>query len=137
MTRFLWKRFELAGRRSIPRPEEDQEGEMSQRIFFLTRLQGDSEGDDFEQFVEDVLLPLVRKIPSVESYEVSRIEGLVFDEDQQELPWDFVDVIDVTDVEAYEADVGALMQTPEGATFEEQWGRFVEDWVTAYGEILK
>ncbi|MEX1133899.1 MAG: hypothetical protein WED83_03535 [Acidimicrobiia bacterium] len=110
--------------------------ETRKRILFLTRLKPNVARDSWDEFVREILLPLVEGFPSVNSYDVYRIRGNVFQEEEGETDWHYVDVIEVNDVGAYEGDVASAMETDAGRMFEEGWLAMVEEWLPVYGSPI-
>ena len=104
----------------------------SKRILFLTKLKVEDSRSTYDAFVRSHLLPLVNSFESVVAYEVFRIDGSLFDGGRNAM-WDYVDVIDVKDVVAYESDVAAAMETELGKAFEVGWLELVDRWLPVYG----
>jgi len=109
---------------------------MTSKVVFLSQLAEPSQAEEFEHFVRDELLPLVRAFPSVHSYVVSRLDGYL--EGREGSPaWHYVDVAVVTSVSAYETDVAAMLLSDAGAHFEKLWSTFVTDWIPLHGEDIE
>jgi hypothetical protein len=79
---------------------------MATRVFFLTRLKPGVDPDEYEEFVRVEDYPVARALPSVQRYEVTRLEGLALGEGDP--PAAYLEVLDVTDLDAYRADVAAV-----------------------------
>lgn len=92
---------------------------MGERIFFLNRLREGVSREQGDRFLLERDIPLGRSVPSITSYEVTRLEGRLFDEEG--VPYDYLDVVEVTSVADYHADIARLEQTDE-------WHRFVAEW---------
>lgn len=92
---------------------------MAERIFFLNRLREGVTREQGDRFLLERDIPMSRSVPSITSYSVSRLEGRVLDD--EDLPYDYLDVIEVTSVEDYRADIARLEQT-------EAWHEFVAAW---------
>jgi hypothetical protein len=106
---------------------------MTTRIVLLGRLRDGVDRTAYEQWVVERDYPFARALPAIASYHVSRIEGFLFgSEGKLDPKWDYVEVIDVPDLEAYQAGVG----TEEGTRFLEEWPRYVDDFVAVQGQIV-
>jgi len=57
----------------------------------------------YEDWARSTDLPVVRKLPSVDSFEVHRVTGLVGSDEAA--PYDYVEIIDVNSMEQFGADV--------------------------------
>lgn len=75
------------------------------RVFFFNRLREGVDGADYERWVRDVDYPKARSIPSMVSYEVVRIDGPLRDSGVE---YDYLEVVEVTDLESYRADLAEL-----------------------------
>ena len=106
---------------------------MAQRAFFLNKLRDGVEPRDYERFVREVDYPFASRIPTIRSYVVTRLDGLLEGEDRP--PYDYLEVVEITDVEAYRANLDPSQ--PEIAEFFEQWSSFVGDSVMVYGEVIE
>jgi uncharacterized protein (TIGR02118 family) len=106
---------------------------MAQRVFFLNKLRDGVDPADYERFVREVDYPLARRVPTIRSYVVTRLEGLL---EGGEAPYDYVEVVEITELEAYRQslDPGA---SPEVKQFFEQWSSFVGETVAVYGEVIE
>lgn len=93
--------------------------DMAERIFFLNKLRDGVSREQGDRFLLERDIPLGRSLPSITSYTVTRLEGRLFDADG--VPYDYLDVIDVTSIEDYHADIARLQPT-------EDWRAFVADW---------
>lgn len=78
---------------------------MTTRVFFFNRLAADADPTQYERWVREVDYPKARSIPAIRSYEVVRIDGPLRDAG---VPYDYVEVVEVTDVDAYRADLASL-----------------------------
>jgi hypothetical protein len=105
---------------------------MAQRAFFLNTLHEGVDPADYERWVREVDYPFARAQPTIQRYEVTRLEANLFGS-EGDLPCQYLEVIDVTDVEAYQS--GA--QGPEFAAFLEEWQGFVGTSAMVWGEIVE
>jgi REDY-like protein HapK len=108
---------------------------MAQRILFLTRLQEGADRAGYDRFVREILLPLASSIPSVRSYSVVRLDGLV-EEEKGPIPFDYIDVIEVESAEAYKDDIARMTDEGRLQEFDDEWTPFVDDWKAVYGEVI-
>jgi hypothetical protein len=68
-------------------------------VYWLVRLKDGVTAEDYQTFVRRVDYPAVERIASIRSYRSTRVAGTI--PDGQELPFDFVDVVEVDDLQAY------------------------------------
>jgi hypothetical protein len=90
---------------------------MVTRVFFLNELHPDSEDREYERWVRETDYPIARALPSIRSYEVFRLEGPLAD---GEVPYDYVEVVEVSDLDSYRHDLTTLSED-----FKESWRGFV------------
>ena len=105
---------------------------MAHRVFFLNKLREGVSAEDYEQWVRDVDYPFARGIPSIKSYIVTRLDASL--EGDERPPYDFAEVVEVTGIEAYKADLST--DKPEIQAFDEQWFKYVGETVAVYGEVV-
>src|SRR5258708_6467849 len=106
---------------------------MAQRAFFLNSLREGVDPRDYERFVREVDYPFARALPTIQSYVVTRIDGLL--QGEGEPPCQYLEVVEITDVDAYRASLDPAK--PEIGEFFEQWSSFVGDSVMVYGEVIE
>jgi hypothetical protein len=68
-------------------------------VYWLVRLKDGVTAEDYQTFVRRVDYPAVERIASIRSYRSTRVAGTI--PDGQGLPFDFVDVVEVDDLQAY------------------------------------
>jgi hypothetical protein len=78
---------------------------MTTRVFFFNRLHEGVAGEDYERWVREVDYPKARSIPAIVSYEVVKVDGPLRDAG---VPYDYIEVVEITDVDAYRADLADL-----------------------------
>jgi hypothetical protein len=78
---------------------------MTTRVFFFNRLAEGVDPAAYERWVREVDYPKARSIPSILSYDVVRIDGPLRDAG---VPYDYVEVVEVSDLEAYRSDLASL-----------------------------
>jgi hypothetical protein len=74
--------------------------ELAKRIFIFTKLSPGLSQADYEKWLEEVDYPAARAQDAILSYEVFRAERRLM-ADSDESPWEYVEVIDVTDMDEY------------------------------------
>ena len=72
-------------------------------VLWFSRLQPRVEPEDYEAFVREVDYPATKRIPSINRYRSIRIEGPAVGDTQ--LPFDFIDMAEITDIDAYRRDL--------------------------------
>ena len=105
---------------------------MPQRVFFLNKLRDSAQADEYERWIREVDYPLARSLPAIESYVVTRLDGLLMEEGAA--PYDYLEVVDITDLDEYRA---ALAGGPEIEEFFKQWSSFVGESVAVFGEVIE
>jgi hypothetical protein len=106
---------------------------MAQRAFFLNRLREGVDPGDYERFVREVDYPFARALPTIQSYVVTRLDGLL--QGEGEPPYQYLEVVEITDVDAYRASLDPAK--PEIKEFFDQWSSFVGDSLMVYGEVIE
>lgn len=104
---------------------------MSTRIFFLSRLRDGASRDEYERWVREVDLPVIRAIPTVLGYEVVRLDGPWRDGD---VPYDYVESIEVSDPDLYRRQLEAI---PDREGFSAAWRRLVGETVAVFGTAVE
>jgi hypothetical protein len=72
-------------------------------VYWLVRLRPGVSAETYESFVQRVDYPAVKRIPSIRAYRSHRVMGSALGE--APLPYDFVDVVEVADLQAYLRDL--------------------------------
>jgi hypothetical protein len=106
---------------------------MAQRAFFLNKLRSEADPADYERFVREVDYPFARRLPTVRSYVVTRLDGAVSGEGG--LPCDYLEVVEITDIDAYRGSLDP--DDPAVKAFFEQWSNFVGESIMVYGEVIE
>ena len=83
---------------------------MTTRVFFFNRLVDGADGAEYERWVREVDYPKARAIPAIVSYEVVRVDGPLRDSG---VDYDYIEVVEVTDLDAYRADLAGLVGRDE------------------------
>ena len=104
---------------------------MAPRVFFLNRLAEDVDGADYERWVRDVDYPKARAIPAIRSYEVVRLDGPLRDDD---IPYDYVEVVEVTSLDDYRRDLAEL---PGRDEFVAELRSFIGEAVAVHGTLIE
>jgi hypothetical protein len=76
-------------------------------VFILTELRPGVDHADYERWVREVDYPTSAEVPSIISFRVHRVEGPFR---EAELECDYIEVVEVTDLEDYQRD---LEEVPE------------------------
>jgi len=101
-------------------------------VFWFSRLQPGVSPEEYTAFVQQVDYPATRRIGSILNYESIRIHGPATG--AAKLPYHFIDLAEVTDVEAYRED---LANHPAVQEVHGQFERYVESlgnfWATPLG----
>jgi REDY-like protein HapK len=105
---------------------------MAHRVFFLNKLREGVDPADYERFVREVDYPFARRLPTIRSYVVSRLEGLF---DGGEAPYDYLEVVEITELEAYRKSLDPSADR-EVQRFFEQWSSFVGESLVVHGEVI-
>lgn len=104
---------------------------MAQRVFFVNKLRPGVDPADYEEWVRQVDYPIARAQGAILAYTVTRIEGTLSGEGSS--PFSHLEVIDVTDIEAYRA----LGSRPDFQELISEWSQFVEEAVMVHGTIIE
>jgi hypothetical protein len=106
---------------------------VAQRVFFLNKLREGVEPAAYEHWVRTVDYPFARSIPSIRSYVVTRLDGVLASAERA--PYDFLEVLEVTDLDAYQAELSP--ERPEVQAFDEEWLSFVGETTAVFGEVVE
>ncbi|HZR93704.1 MAG TPA: hypothetical protein VFA44_14995 [Gaiellaceae bacterium] len=106
---------------------------MAQRVFFLNTLRDGVDPRDYERFVREVDYPFARRLETIRSYVVTRLDG---DLDGGAAPYDYLEVVDITDLEAYRRSLDPSASADVKAFFE-QWSSFVAESLVVYGDVIE
>lgn len=104
---------------------------MRQRVFFLNKLRDGVDPADYERWIREVDYPLARSLPTIESYVVTRLDGVM---DGGKASYDYLEVVEVTDYDDYRASLGG---GPEMEDFFQQWSSYVGESLAVYGEVIE
>lgn len=100
-------------------------------VFFLNRLHPHVSPGEYEEWVRSVDYPTAAAIPSIEEYRVCRIEGLL--EGKGDAPYQYVERVLITDLEAYRRDLAAL----ELNDFSKQWSSYIAESTAIRGTMIE
>ena len=106
---------------------------MAQRVFFLNRLRDAVEPADYERFVREVDYPFARRLPTIRSYVVTRLDGLW---EGGEAPYDYLEVVEITELDEYRRSLDPSA-SPDVKQFFDQWSSFVGESLVVYGEVIE
>jgi hypothetical protein len=77
----------------------------------MFKLREDADPQEYERWAIDRDAPVVRDLPSVDSFTVHRIKGTL----DGEAPYDYVEIVDVADMDQFGKDIsGGEMATVAG-----------------------
>jgi len=104
---------------------------MAQRVFFLNTLKDGVEPAQYESWIRRVDYPVARAQPSIKSYVVTRLAGLLTGEGEP--PYQYLEVIEITDLEAYREG----LHTAEMEQLLQEWSTYVGESVAVHGEVIE
>ncbi|MGD9764623.1 MAG: hypothetical protein AB7V27_12985 [Candidatus Binatia bacterium] len=105
---------------------------MAQRVFFLTRLRPGIRPEDYEGWLRTVDYPFSARLRTLRRYDVTRIGGLF--QGQGSAEWHYLEVMDVTDLEAYRQEVTT---GPDIEAFFKAWSSFIGESMAYHGEVIE
>lgn len=79
-------------------------------VFFLARLREGVTPEAYEEWVRSFDYPTAQSIPSILSYKTHRIGGPFR---QAELSYDYIEVVEITNLDDYRRDLAELPQAQE------------------------
>ena len=100
---------------------------------WYSRLQPGVDPADYESWVERVDYPGAREIPSIQSYRVFRVLGPCVGEANPAYDHDYVEVVEVEDMQAYLRD---LEEHPAAKRIVAEIGDYVKSVGSAWGEAV-
>ncbi len=98
-------------------------------VFFLARLKPGVDPNTYERWVREVDYPTARRFPSIISYTNHRLAGPFRKADVR---YDYLEVIQVTDLDVYRAD----LSSPAAQELRRQLMEFIEPSDNFVGEAL-
>lgn len=72
-------------------------------VLWFSRLKPGVAADEYEDFVRSVDYPATKRIASISRYQSVRLQGPAVGE--EELPYDFIDLAEITDIGKYREDL--------------------------------
>lgn len=88
---------------------------MVTKIVVLFNLQADADVSAYEKWARETDLPIVNKLGSVEKFEVFRTTGTLAGDAS---PYQYIEVLDVSSVDALLADAGSDLMQKVAAEFQ-------------------
>jgi hypothetical protein len=85
----------------------------------------------YEDWIRRRDYPVARAQEAISSYVVTRVEGSVSGPDPS--PYQYLEVIEITDIEAYRAGMDG---NPEFEELLTEWAEFVGESIAVYGEVI-
>ena len=104
---------------------------MSTRLCFLYKLRPDVEPAEYERWLREVDVPFATARPTLLRYDCVRIDRSL--ESAATAPFDYVEILEVTDVEADQA----LVAGPEAEAIAAQWAGYVSDYKIMAGDPVE
>ncbi len=101
-------------------------------VFWLSRLQPGVEPAEYERFLREVDYPAARRVPSIIRYQSIRLQGPAVG--NEPLPFDFIDLAEVTDIEAYRHD---LQHHPAVHEVHGASGKYVQTVGNVWGVVVE
>lgn len=96
--------------------------------FFLTKLKKGVKPKDYEKWVHEFDYPSAKRMKSIESYKVHRINGAF----RGDKIYDYVEVVKITDLDDYQKDLGSN----EGKKLHVEWSNYIGESVAVHGEAI-
>lgn len=104
---------------------------MTMRVFFFNTLAAGVGTEDYERWVLECDYPTARSIPSIQSYEVIHLDASL---QNGPVPFDYVEVVEITSIDAYQADLASL---PGREAFIGELRSFIGESVAVYGSVIE
>lgn len=108
---------------------------LAVRVYVLSKLRDGADPKAYERWVREVDYPLARRLGPIKSYDVTRLKGSPL-EGFLGAPYDYLEVIEVSDLDDYRAALDPNGD-PDVARLFEDWNRFIGSAVAAYGEVIE
>lgn len=105
---------------------------MAQRVFFLNILRDAVDPAEYEDWIRRVDYPVARKQASIQTYVVTRLEGLL--DGQGKPPYQYLEVIEITDIDEYRS---GMSGNDEFEQLLVDWSRYVAESIAVYGEVIE
>jgi REDY-like protein HapK len=96
--------------------------------FFLTKLKKGADAKEYEKWVQRVDYPLAKKMKSIRSYKVHRINGAF----EGQKNYDYIEVLEISDLDSYTRDLGS----PEGKQLLGEWSNYIGEYHAVHGEAF-
>jgi hypothetical protein len=103
---------------------------MASRVFIFYKLKPGIDQGAFERRAREVEAPLAARSPAITKYVLTRLDGVVGTED--EAPYDYVEALEVTNLEDYESAVG----DDDVAAFIKDWEEDVAEYALVHGHVV-
>lgn len=98
------------------------------KVFFVNKLKKRVRPEEYEKWVRERDYPESKKISTIKSYQVYKVKESLLGE----RPFDYIEVIDVTDVEKYKND----LNSPTVKALLEEWKKYVGESAGVYTEVI-
>jgi hypothetical protein len=100
-------------------------------VFWFSKLKPGARADEYERWVQETDYRLAQQLTCLAHYRVHRLAGTV--EGGGPPPYDYIEVLDVTDIDAYRA---AMKNHPALLQIISEIGRYIEGVGGAWGETI-
>lgn len=101
-------------------------------VFWFSKLKPDVQPEDYESWARTVDYVQAKKIPSILSYRIYRLNGKYTDE--QALSYDYLEIVEVKSIEEYRADIG---QHPAAQVIIAEIGNYIDSVGDAWGTLIE
>jgi len=102
---------------------------MAHRVFFLNKLREGVDPAAYEQWVRQTDYPIARGFPSIERYEVTRLDATL---EGGPPAYHYLEVLEITSIDEYRQ----TLDTPEFRQLLGEWSTFVESTESIHGGVI-
>jgi uncharacterized protein (TIGR02118 family) len=103
---------------------------VAHRVFFLNKLREGVDPAAYEQWVRRADYPIARRFPSVERYEVTRLDATL---DGDPPAYHYLEVLEITSIDEYRQ----TLTTPEFRQLLSEWSQFVASSESIHGGVIE
>ena len=96
--------------------------------FFLTKLKPGANSKEYEKWVRERDYPTAKRIKSIKSYRVHRINGAF----EGQKKYDYIEVLEITDLDTYTRD----LSSSEGKKLLAEWSDYIGEYHAVHGEAF-
>jgi hypothetical protein len=102
---------------------------MAHRVFFLNKLREGIDPAAYERWIRETDYPTARGFPSIERYEVTRLDATL---DGGPPACHYLEVLEVTSIDDYRQ----TLTSPEFRQLFDEWSQFVASSESIHGEVI-